>query len=82
MGDFPNGVYMHVVGWVCWSIMDFPFDTWRLSVTHPRWGEKKKKITPHCGCVTNWFQSMVTTLGLLGLMYESRKEILLSAFTP
>ena len=32
MGDFPNGVYMHVVGWVCWSIMDFPFDTWRLSV--------------------------------------------------
>ena len=31
--------------------------------------------------VTNWYQSMVTTLGLLWLMYESRKEILLSAFS-
>ena len=37
---------------------------------------------PRHGCVTNWYQSMVTTLGLLGLMYKSRKEILLSAFTP
>jgi hypothetical protein len=37
---------------------------------------------PHRGCVTNWYQSMVTTLGLLGLMYESCKEVLLSAFTP
>jgi hypothetical protein len=26
---------------------------------------------PHRGCVTNWYQSMVTMLGLLGLMYES-----------
>jgi hypothetical protein len=25
---------------------------------------------------------MVTTLGLLGIMYESRKEVFLSAFTP
>ena len=31
------------------------------------------------GCVTNWYQSMVTTLGLLGLMHESHKEVLLSA---
>jgi hypothetical protein len=23
---------MCAVGWVCWSIRDFPFDTWRLSV--------------------------------------------------
>jgi hypothetical protein len=35
----------------------------------------KKKFSCRSGCVTNWYQSMVTTLGLLGLMYESRKEI-------
>jgi hypothetical protein len=23
------------------------------------------------GCVTKWYQSMVTTLGLIGLMHES-----------
>jgi hypothetical protein len=23
---------MCVIGWVCWSIRDFPYDTWRLSV--------------------------------------------------
>jgi hypothetical protein len=34
------------------------------------------------GCVTNWYQSMVTTLGLLGLMHESHKEVFLSTFTP
>jgi hypothetical protein len=34
------------------------------------------------GCVTNWYQSMETTLGLLGLMHESHKEVLLSTFTP
>jgi hypothetical protein len=31
--------------------------------------------------VTNWYQSMVTRLGLLGLMYESCKEIFLSKFS-
>jgi hypothetical protein len=27
------------------------------------------------GCVTNWYQSMTTTLGLLGLMHESYENI-------
>jgi hypothetical protein len=27
------------------------------------------------GCVTNWYQSMVTTLGLLGIMDKSHKNI-------
>jgi hypothetical protein len=31
-------------------------------------------------CVTNWYQSMPTTLGLLGLMHESHKKILLENF--
>ena len=45
--------------------------------------EEERKFYFCCsGYVTNWYQSMVTTLGLLGLMYESRKERLLSAFTP
>jgi hypothetical protein len=44
--------------------------------------KKPKNISSRSGCVTNWYQSMVTTLGLLGLMYEPRKEMLLSAFTP
>jgi hypothetical protein len=26
-----NG-WMIAIGWGCWSIMDFPFDTWRLGV--------------------------------------------------
>ena len=43
--------------------------------------EERKFYFCHSGYVTNWYQSMVTTLGLLGLMYESRKEILLSAFS-
>ena len=33
----------------------------------------------HSGYVTNWYQSMVTTLALLGLMNESHKEVLLYA---
>jgi hypothetical protein len=28
------------------------------------------------GCVTNWYQSMDKTLGLLGLMHESHKNII------
>jgi hypothetical protein len=32
------------------------------------------------GCVTNWYQSMVTTLGLLGLMDESLKKSIWSTF--
>ena len=43
--------------------------------------EEQKFYFFHSGYVTNWYQSMVTTLGLLGLMYESRKEIFLSAFS-
>jgi hypothetical protein len=27
------------------------------------------------GCVTNWYQSTTTTLGLLGLMHESYENI-------
>ena len=30
--------------------------------------KKKKKKYAYRGCVTKWYQSMVTTLGLLGLM--------------
>jgi hypothetical protein len=44
---------------------------------------KKKNLMPHplkeylgVGCVTNWYQSMETTLGLLGLMHESHKHII------
>jgi hypothetical protein len=36
--------------------------------------EKTKKFSCHSGCVTNWYQSMVTTLGLLGLMNELRRN--------
>jgi hypothetical protein len=32
------------------------------------------------GCVTNWYQSMVTTLGLLGIMDESLKTSIWSNF--
>jgi hypothetical protein len=32
---------------------------------------KKKKKKIDSGCVTKWYQSMVTTLGLIGLMHES-----------
>jgi hypothetical protein len=41
-------------------------------------GEKMKKaeffFDFRSGCVTNWYQSMVTTLGLLGLMNELRRD--------
>jgi hypothetical protein len=37
--------------------------------------KKRKNLIPHHGCVTNWYQSMVTTLGLLGLMHESYENI-------
>jgi hypothetical protein len=30
--DFLDNVWMIVVGWGCWSIRAFPFDTWRLGV--------------------------------------------------
>jgi hypothetical protein len=36
--------------------------------------KKNEILMPHHGCVTNWYQSMVTTLGLLGLMDESLKN--------
>jgi hypothetical protein len=36
---------------------------------------KRENLSPHRGCVTNWYQSMVTTLGLLGLMQESYENI-------
>jgi hypothetical protein len=32
VGYFLECVWMCAVGWVCWSIRDFPIDTWRLSV--------------------------------------------------
>jgi hypothetical protein len=34
-------------------------------------------LKEHLGvrCVTNWYQSMTTTLGLLGLMHESYENI-------
>jgi hypothetical protein len=43
---------------------------------------KKIKIffMPHRGCVTKWYQSMVTTLDLLGLMDESLKNSIWSTF--
>jgi hypothetical protein len=41
--------------------------------------EERKFYFFRSGYVTNWYQSMVTTLGLLGLMHESHKEVLLSA---
>jgi hypothetical protein len=34
----------------------------------------KKNFSRRSGCVTNWYQSMVTTLGLLGLMNELRRN--------
>jgi hypothetical protein len=36
---------------------------------------RDENLSPHHGCVTNWYQSMVTTLGLLGLMHESYENI-------
>ena len=36
--------------------------------------KKDKNLLCHSGCVTNWYQSMVTTLGLLGLMNELRRS--------
>ena len=43
--------------------------------------EEQKNYFFRGGYMKNWYQSMVTTLGLLGLMYDSCKEILLSAFS-
>jgi hypothetical protein len=47
--------------------------------------EKTKNLVYRSGCVKNWYQSMVTTLGLLGLMNESCKktpfEVLLKRVT-
>jgi hypothetical protein len=40
--------------------------------------EERKFYFFHSGYVTNWYQSMVTTLGLHGLMHELHKEVLLS----
>jgi hypothetical protein len=36
--------------------------------------KKKENLSCRSGCVTNWYQSMVTTLGLLGLMNELRRN--------
>jgi hypothetical protein len=36
--------------------------------------EKMKNLGCRSGYVTNWYQSMVTTLGLLGLMNELRRN--------
>ena len=41
---------------------------------------KVKTFIPYCGCVTNWYQSMVTTLGLLGLMDKLFKNSIWSTF--
>jgi hypothetical protein len=35
---------------------------------------------PHRGCVTNWYQSVITTLGLLGLMDESLQNHIWNTF--
>ena len=46
--------------------------------------KEKENISCRSGCVTNWYQSMVTALGLLGLMNELRKipfEVLLKGVT-
>jgi hypothetical protein len=32
LGDCPDDAWMIAVDWGCWSIRDFPFDTWRLGV--------------------------------------------------
>jgi len=42
--------------------------------------KREKKNIPHRGCVANWYQSMVTTLGLLGLMDKSFKNSIWSTF--
>jgi hypothetical protein len=39
-----------------------------------RWTRVEKILLCRSGCVTNWYQSMVTTLGLLGLMNELRRS--------
>jgi hypothetical protein len=36
--------------------------------------KKEKNLSCHSGCVTNWYQSTVTTLGLLGLMDEFHRN--------
>jgi hypothetical protein len=42
---------------------------------------RNKRIYHGSGCVTNWYQSMATTLGLLGPRHELHKKILSSAFS-
>jgi hypothetical protein len=32
LGDWSDNAWMFAVGWGCWSIGVFPFDTWRLGV--------------------------------------------------
>ena len=32
LGDYLDYAWTIAVGWGCWSIRDFPFDTWRLGV--------------------------------------------------
>jgi hypothetical protein len=36
--------------------------------------KEKENLSCRSGCVTNWYQSMVTTLGLLGFMNELHKN--------
>jgi hypothetical protein len=36
--------------------------------------KKMKNLGCRSGCVTNWYQSMVTILGLLGLMNELHRN--------
>jgi hypothetical protein len=43
-------------------------------------GANARLLTHRRGCVTNWYQSMVTTLDLLGLMDESLKNSIWSTF--
>jgi hypothetical protein len=40
--------------------------------TSQLWEINPKILNYDSGCVTKWYQSMVTTLGLLGLRHEPR----------
>jgi hypothetical protein len=67
-------------GGSCWRVLD---ENYVIEIPKLGFGivKENKIMMPHplkehlgFGCVTNWYQSMVTILGVLGIMEESRKN--------
>jgi hypothetical protein len=59
---------------VCGFVSRTPVGSRRADLARKREYKNFIFIHAHRGGVTNWYQSMVTTLGLLGLMNELRRN--------